>query len=73
MIDLILEDESGSLVDNLAAICFTAEDDRASDRPIPEDGYLKSEQEMLENQREVLIEQYFLLNTGLKKSSRSRI
>lgn len=55
--EIILEDTRGLLVDNLASAFYTVEDERAGDRPIPEDGYLKTEQEVLENQKNILVDQ----------------
>ena len=53
----IVEDEETNLVDQLVGIVFTVEQDRLIDRPIPEEGYQKMEQDMIENQKDVICDQ----------------
>lgn len=51
-----MESEGNSLIDQLISITFTIELDRGNEKPIPEEGYSKIDQEMLETQRETLSE-----------------
>lgn len=54
MIENIIENEGTTLTDQLISIFFTIEQDRSSEKPIPEEGYQKLDQEMLETQKESL-------------------